>query len=209
MFGRAAGKVSRHALPFLLVAAVVGCGAREEPVAGEPAPAASEPAPAPAELAPASAEAAAPAAELKTLSVEEIRPLLEEQQGKVVVVSFWATWCVPCVEEMPELAKFYEAYRDKGVTFLSLSVDTPAAFEEGKVAAFVQKHELPFPVWVVTERDPAAVSSVMKADWGGTLPATFVYDSKGELVASFDTEVTSDELVAAVAPLLGEAEATF
>lgn len=138
----------------------------------------------------------------QSLALEGLEPLMEDQQGKVVVANFWATWCQPCVAEMPELARFYETYKDKPVTFLSLSVDTRRDFEAGKVQAFMDKHELPFPVYVIDSRDPDAVAVAMNIDWSGTLPATFVFDSKGELQEMFDGEVTADDLVKAVEPLL-------
>jgi thiol-disulfide isomerase/thioredoxin len=150
---------------------------------------------------PAAAEPKAPTA----LSLEEFQALLEGALGQVAVVNFWATWCPPCVHEMPELAKFYNQYKDKGVVFLSISADSESDLNEGKVAAFMREHELPFEARVITSRDPSSFSVILKTEWSGTLPATFVYGPDGALAKAWEGEVTADDLAQVVDPLLGGA----
>ncbi|MFZ9758232.1 MAG: redoxin domain-containing protein, partial [Burkholderiaceae bacterium] len=55
---------------------------------------------------------------------------LAEFRGKPLVVNFWATWCPPCVEEMPELSAFYDKYKPKGVQLLGIAVDSPSNVRE-------------------------------------------------------------------------------
>jgi len=69
---------------------------------------------------------------------------LSELKGKVVLLDFWATWCGPCVQEMPHLIELYEKYKERGFEVLAISVD--AKSERYKVAPFVAEHKMTFPV---------------------------------------------------------------
>jgi len=67
---------------------------------------------------------------------------LSDLKGKVVLISFWATWCAPCVSEMPQLAKTYARYKDRGFEIMAVSTDD--ANERDKVREFARSHALPF-----------------------------------------------------------------
>lgn len=69
---------------------------------------------------------------------------LSDLKGKVVLINFWATWCAPCVGEMPALAKTYVKYKDRGFEIMAVSTDD--ANERDKVREFARSHALPFPV---------------------------------------------------------------
>jgi len=122
-------------------------------------------------------------------------------RGSVLVVNFWATWCPPCVKEMPALARFYGEYSGKGVAFLSVSVDHPDLVDES-VRPFVTAHALPFGIFVLDEPDPEKAGSGLKVDWGGAVPATFVFDRHGTLQRAWYEEITLSELARTVDPLL-------
>lgn len=142
--------------------------------------------------------------EFTILDVEGVKRLFDEAKGKVVVINFWATWCPPCVEEMPELAKFYKDYADRGVTFLSFSADHPTTIDEA-VRPFVQKHKLPFPVYILDIPNPDDLARALDmADWNGGLPGTFIYDSERKLIHYWVQEITYVDLTAIIDPLLSE-----
>ena len=85
----------------------------------------------------------APDFQLETLSGETMR--LSDYQGKIVVLNFWATWCPPCVEEMPHLQAFYENNKDQAIVVIAVNLTS----EDNGIDAveeFVKEHELTFPI---------------------------------------------------------------
>jgi len=132
----------------------------------------------------------APPLSMTTLSGDEV--VLARADGPVLV-DFWATWCKPCVEAMPELRELHEQYADAGLTILGVSID-----ESGPdaVAKFVEDREVPYPVAVDGGDSPAWFT------WGvAAIPAAFLVDD-GKIVAEWRGRVDPAALRAAVAEAL-------
>jgi peroxiredoxin len=96
--------------------------------------------------------------------------VLGDLRGKVVLLNFWATWCEPCLEEMPALERVGQTYRDRGLVVLALSVDREGA---SVVAPFVKRHALTFPVGLDAQQAVARLYRV----WA--LPATVIVSRQG------------------------------
>lgn len=107
--------------------------------------------------------------------------VIESFRGRRVVVNFWATWCPPCVEEMPDLARYYQEHVPVHGGFLSVSVDHPDTIEE-RVRPFVRKHALPFPVHVLRDRSATAIGKALGLNWHGEVPATIILDAQGHVI---------------------------
>jgi len=90
-------------------------------------------------------------------------------QGKVVLVNFWATWCPPCIAEMPSLQKLYTDYKDK-VVFLFVTTD-----DDKKLNKFMTAKEYDFPVY-------RSLSNYPKPFVSKSIPATYLIDKKGTIV---------------------------
>lgn len=140
------------------------------------------PAPAPAAL-PASARAvvaplqpgdALPALVLPQLDGQPL-DLRQHAGGRPLLVNVWASWCAPCVEEMPELARFAQAQGATGVQVLGLALDTP----EG-VRDFLQRVPVDYPI--VLETPGPADASVQLGNHNGLLPYTALFDARGRLL---------------------------
>ncbi len=107
-----------------------------------------------------------------TVSVKSLK-------GKVVVVDFWATWCGPCVAEMPKMKEIYAQYHDKGVEFIGVSLDQPK--DKGGLEAllkYVDKNEIKWPQYYQGN----GWESDFSKKWGiNAIPAMFVVDAEGKL----------------------------
>jgi peroxiredoxin len=115
------------------------------------------------------AQAAAPDFTLKSLDGRNLR--LKEQRGSVVLVNFWATWCGPCKQEMPELNRLYDKYRAAGFVLLGVNVD-----EDGRqAAALAQRLGLHFPVLLDADK------SVSKLYDLSSMPSTVLIDRDGRV----------------------------
>jgi thiol:disulfide interchange protein DsbD len=108
--------------------------------------------------------------------------------GKVVVVNFWATWCVPCIQEIPGFNKLNQQFGEKGVVVLGVSMD-----EEGaeRVRPFLQKHPMDYLVALGSD----AISKQYSLD---QLPVTIVFDRSGKQVKRFEGFTAEDALQAVV-----------
>jgi peroxiredoxin len=100
---------------------------------------------------------------------------LSDFKGRAVVVSFWATWCGPCKEEMVHLAEMYNAHEDDGLTVLSISIDD--ARSASRVKPYIKKMGYTFPV--VLDRDSTVIAGYNPAK---TLPYTVVLNRNFEVV---------------------------
>ena len=102
---------------------------------------------------------------------------LDSFSGQVVVLNFWATWCVPCRVEMPSFEKLYRRYRSEGLTVLAVTLDKKS---EKIIKSFVKEYELSFPVLLDEEGKVERLYPSM------TIPFTYVIDRKGRIVARVD-----------------------
>ncbi|MCP4692281.1 MAG: TlpA family protein disulfide reductase [Desulfobacterales bacterium] len=116
----------------------------------------------------------APDFTLPTLDGKMVR--LHEKRGSVVFINTWASWCPPCVEEMPSIQKLYKALAGEKFEVLAVSIDEDGA---KAVAPFMKKHGLTFPALT----DPTAS---IKKTYGLTgVPESFIIDKNGVIVMKF------------------------
>jgi len=125
----------------------------------------------------------ATAADLATIDVSllnagNFKPLLEKHQGKILFINLWATWCVPCKEEFPDLVRLKEYYADSDVVIVGISVDFPDEVES-KIKPFLYSQKVNFPNFVQDFKDPIELINLLNEKWRGAVPTTFIYDKEG------------------------------
>jgi len=133
-----------------------------------------------------------------TLKNEDgVQVSLSDYTDHVVLVNFWATWCPPCLKEMPSLEKLYQNFKDE--PFALLAINEEGAGAQQAVAHFKKKIDIHFPILF----DDGEVAAKYDAH---TLPHTFLIGKKGEIVKKIvgDVDWVSQEYIQIVEELLGE-----
>ena len=129
-----------------------------------------------------------------------VHTLLAGMHGKVVVLNFWATWCVPCVEEFPDLLKLRRVMADRGVEVVLVSID--AQRDSAAVRRFLRRSGVEFPVYIKRKGNDEGFINAVDARWSGALPATFIYDRDGRMVRRVVDAQTYERLSQLVEPFL-------
>lgn len=124
---------------------------------------------------------------------------LSSLRGRVVVLNFWATWCVPCVKEMPDLASIQNQYAAMGVQVIGASADTLA--EQKAVREFIAKVKINFPVWLDT-----TTSDMARFGLGPGLPGTAVIGRDGKIVAVYHGVIKEADLRKQIDSLLAKSQ---
>jgi len=102
---------------------------------------------------------------------------LSEMRGQVILVDFWATWCGPCIAEMPNVVEAYEKYHDKGFEIVGISLDE----NEAELENFIKENDMPWPQYF----DGKGWQNELAQRFGiSSIPATFLVGKDGEIVAS-------------------------
>jgi len=120
---------------------------------------------------------------------------LNSYHGKILVANFWATWCAPCKQEMPELIEFYEAYKNEGVEVVGISVENQNL---AQVKRMVWDQQLNYPIFIA---NPAFLNSG-KIGSIHSIPTTIVWDAKGNEIFRHEGLITQMELAKVIQPLL-------
>ena len=106
---------------------------------------------------------------------------LEDYRGKWVLVNFWATWCTPCLSEIPELTSLHNTHKNKDLLVIGIAMDSGSS---KKVADFAQAHGISYPVVMGDRKTKAQIGAIE------VLPTSYLYNPKGEQVSYQAGEVT-------------------
>jgi thiol-disulfide isomerase/thioredoxin len=126
-----------------------------------------------------------------------LQALLKRDNAKPLLVNYWATWCDPCRDEFPDLVKIDADYRPKGLDFIAVTLDDLAEIKTG-VPKFLRQMHARMPVYLLNLSDPEPAIKMVDTNWSGALPATFLYNAKGEVVYKSLGRIKVEELRTAI-----------
>jgi thiol-disulfide isomerase/thioredoxin len=129
------------------------------------------------------------------IDIPELKRLVRPQ-GKPLMINFWATWCIPCREEYPDLVKIDQEYRGK-VDFITVSLDE-IADKDTLVPQFLTEMKAEMPAYLLSTNNEEAAMAVVSRDWAGALPFTILFDHKGAIAYSRQGKVKIDLLKTAL-----------
>jgi len=115
------------------------------------------------------------------LKKDSLEILLKVRNGKALFLNVWATWCIPCREEFPDIVKLFREYKNDKIDFAAISADFPDEIES-KVVPFLQDQKVDFPVYVQNFEHQEDLINRLNPEWSGALPATLLYNDRGELI---------------------------
>lgn len=126
---------------------------------------------------------------------------IEQWRGKILVVNFWATWCPPCREEMPELSRLHERYQDQGVVVLGIATDDVA-----KIQQFTKETQVSYPLFA-GDMEAMNLGNALGNN-RGVLPYTVVIDRDGSVIKTFFGQVNMQMLETVLQPTIAKAAAS-
>lgn len=138
---------------------------------------------------------------LKPVDEASYPRLVSGFKGKVLLVDFWATWCVPCRAELPQLVKLQAKLKARGLEIITISADEPETVNAAPKFLKSTGADV-LPAYVKRAKDDDKFIGALDPKWQGALPALFLYDKTGKKVQAFFGETPMEKIEAAIAKLL-------
>lgn len=113
-------------------------------------------------------------AEIATVNFEQLSPRLHENNDTLYIVNFWASWCNPCVKEIPDFEKINAEYKNRKVKMIMVSLDFPNQLDT-KVIPFIAEQKMTAEVVLLFDPNANSWINEVSPDWTGSIPATLIY----------------------------------
>ena len=140
---------------------------------------------------------------VELVNLKTFMPMLQPQNDTLYIVNFWATWCSPCVKELPHFEKIGQDYAGKKVKVILVSLDFADELQQ-RVQPFVDKRKLQSDVMLLDPGRGGEWIDQIDARWSGAIPATLFINGSTQLRAFHEKSFTYEELLALVQSYTGE-----
>ncbi len=133
------------------------------------------------------------AQDIEVIDVAGLEQLLQSSENQLVVMNFWATWCKPCIAELPYFESAREQFADQNVRFVLVSLDFEDVLET-KVKKFAAKKNLQSELYLLNELDANKWVDKVSPEWQGDIPATLIFNNAKGIRAFYAQEFSQEEL---------------
>jgi len=130
--------------------------------------------------------------EVSEITIDELNDIIKNREGRVLLINIWATWCVPCKEEFPDLIKILDQYNEQ-IELIGISIDFPDEVES-KIIPFLNELQPNFLNYVNRENDTENFINNLNPKWSGAIPATFFYDADGKQFLFYEGRMSFKEI---------------
>lgn len=129
---------------------------------------------------------------VKLITVDQLQERIKNGKDSTYVVNFWATWCAPCIKELPHFEKLGQEYKSEKLTVLLVSVDFKSKLTSA-VVPFAKKKKLQNEVFLLNESNPQEYIDRIDPSWSGSIPATLFIKNEKRFFS--ETEFTYEQLL--------------
>jgi thiol-disulfide isomerase/thioredoxin len=137
--------------------------------------------------------------ELRSVEPKDIKDLVAQNKGKVIVLNFFATWCVPCHKEFPDIVRLQTKYRSQGLQVIEVSMNDVT--EKDDMQKFLNEQKPPFSVYIAANTEDQFYKDV-DARWDTALPMTMIFDRDGKNIYFYKEARSYDQFDKDITPLL-------
>lgn len=142
----------------------------------------------------------AEAQQVKKIKMDELM-VYAEKADHPVIINVWATWCAPCVEELPWFDKMLRQYQDSNIELILVSLDFADRYEKA-IDGFLQKHPLNATLFWLDETNADYFCPMLHSNWTGNIPVTLFINNKTGYRKFFDDQVKEEELETTIQEML-------
>lgn len=130
---------------------------------------------------------------IPVLKFSDLQPLLSTTNDTLYVVNFWATWCKPCIEEMPYFVEAEKSLSGQKVKFIMVSLDFPKMLDS-RLKPFLNKNKVPGQVILLNDPNSNSWIPKVNEDWDGAIPVTLIFTKEKRKFINTNFENTADLL---------------
>ncbi len=138
---------------------------------------------------------------VSVITFDQLDSLTQSTGDTLVIFNFWATWCTPCIAEMPAFDSLHRAYTGRKVRVVFVSLDFISQLEK-RVIPFAGKRKFAPPIVLLNAPDPNSWIDRISPAWSGSIPATLVVNNAKNIRNFYEREFTFDELQSIIQPLM-------